>query len=286
MKVLLSGGTGYVGSHLVPALQKRGHTIALLTRKQIAVSHPHITTIYNGLPNLYAFCSEWKPDAVVHLAASVNKGSGIQDVDELAQANVLLPLHMAAAANAAGTELFLNITTFSTSSDTNEYHPQTLYAATKRACEDLLTYFHQSEQLRVCHLAFYDIYGPKQAHARFLNAVLASVLSNEPLEMTAGEQDICFLHVDDAVDAIIHCLNENSNYAGPDPSKFCVYGPEVFLLKSVPERVASALRRPKPEIRHERPYRKNEIMRFAPRYPLLPGWAPKIDFASGIKGIV
>jgi nucleoside-diphosphate-sugar epimerase len=286
MRILLSGGTGYVGSYLIRTLERQGHEVALLVRREVDVTPATIAVPYSGLRALHEFCFTWRPKAVIHLAADVRKGSDIPCVEGLTAANILLPLHMASAANALGGAFFINVSTFSTHSDAGQYHPQTLYAATKRACEDLLAYYNQSEHLTVCNLIFYDVYGPQQPHARFLNEAVASVVSQTPFSMTRGEQDICFLHVTDAADAIAHCLNNKERFKQGDENTFCVYGPEVFLLKTVPERISVALKRPCPLVQHDRPYRKNEIMRFAPRYPLPPDWKPRVHFADGVKAFV
>ena len=285
MRVLISGGTGYVGSHLLPLLEESGHAVAILVRKSTPVAHPKTAIIHSDISSLAAFCVDWRPDAVVHLAADVTKGAEISQIDGLAAANIVLPLHMAAAANASGAKWFINVTTFSTSSDTMDYHPQTLYAATKRACEDLLTYYHQSEAIKICNLVFYDVYGPRQPHARFLNDVISAVMDGTSLSMSKGEQDICFLHVLDAVNAILYCLRERDSLSALSNNTFCVCGPEVFRLRTVPERVAKILNRPYPAVQYDRPYRKNEIMRFSPRHELLSGWKPHFDFEAGIKSI-
>jgi nucleoside-diphosphate-sugar epimerase len=232
---------------------------------------------------LTAFCQEWRPAGVIHMAADVRKGSGIDVVDGLVDANLRLPLRMMAAAKASGAEFFVNITTFSTASDTEAYAPQTLYAASKQACEDLLTYYHQSEDIQVIHLAFYDVYGPGQPHARFLNEAIQAVIQQRPFSTTKGEQEICFVYVMDAVSAVIHAVKTREAIAASGVNKFCVFGPEVFVLSSVTPRIARAIGKPAPMVVAERPYRKNEIMKVAPRWCLLPGWQPVIDFELGIK---
>lgn len=284
MRILLSGGTGYVGSRLVPCLLAEGIEPALVVRRQPAAAMEGVTYVAGqDLTGLATFCGDWRPDGVIHMAADVRKGSGVDVVDGLLDANLRLPLHMIAAAKAAGARFFINITTFSTASDTQEYAPQTLYAASKQACEDLLTYYHQSEGLQVINLVFYDVYGPDQPHARFLNEAIQAVMAQKPFSTTRGEQEICFVHVMDAVAAVLHAVRTHAAIAALGANKFCVHGPEVFVLASVTPRIAAALGLPAPVVVTDRPYRKNEIMKVAPRWELLPGWQPAIDFETGIK---
>jgi len=284
MRILLSGGTGYVGARLTPRLLAEGVSLALAVRRRPTITDDRVVYIdASTLSSLEAFCFDWRPQGVIHLAADVRKGAGTDVVDGLLDANLRLPLHLISAAAAAGARFFINITTFSTASDSLHYAPQTLYAATKQACEDLMTYYHQSEGIQVINLVFYDVYGPDQPHARFLNEAIAAVVQQKPFSTTKGEQEICFVHVQDAVDAIIHALNTRDSIAASGRNKFCIQGPEVFVLSTVIPRIAAALGMPIPTVVTDRPYRKNEIMKVTPRWESLPGWAPRINFDTGVR---
>lgn len=286
MRILVSGGTGYVGAALVQRLIKRGDDVAVLSRHANENADQVSRVLYTGLDDLAKFCAAWQPEAVVHLAANLRKDIEFTSVDALAVANVILPLHLASAANGSGARKFVNISTFSTSFDGRTYSPQTLYAATKKACEDLLTYYHQSEELKVCTLCFYDVYGPKQPHDRFLNSLIKSVVHGSTFSMSPGEQEICFLHLDDAVDSIIHALETPDCFADPSQNTYSVFGPNVYRLGELPQEISRILSKPYVDVVHDKPYRKNEIMKFAPIHPLLPGWTPKVAFNDAINAII
>jgi nucleoside-diphosphate-sugar epimerase len=286
LKILLTGATGYVGSFLLPVLEREGHQVAALLRKPANLSTNVTCVQYNGLDELAKFCDSWSPDAIIHLAADTSKTSNLSAIDGLLAANITLPLHLAAAAKHCDVKCFINVTTFSTAADGCEYFPQTLYAATKKATEDLLTYFHQSEGLKVCNLVFYDVYGPNHPHSRFLNSVMEAILHGTSLSMTSGQQDICFVNVLDAVEALVYCLRTGEITFDADPALFSVHGPEVFKVQDVPKRIASVLGKPLPNITSDRPYRKNEIMIFAPRGKFPGSWRPRISFEQGISQIL
>jgi UDP-glucose 4-epimerase len=285
MRILVSGGTGYVGAALVRRLVERGDTVAVLSRGHAADTDDVTRVPYTTLDDLAEFCNDWRPEAVVHLAASLRKDIEFSSVSALAAANVILPLHLASAANASGANKYINISTFSSSVDGRTYSPQTLYAATKKACEDLLTYYHQSEALKVCTLCFYDVYGPKQPHDRFLNSLIKAVIQGQPFSMSPGKQEICFLHVEDAIESIVYALETPSCFENPAENIYSVFGPSVYQLGELPQAIAKLLSKPDVTLVHDKPYRKNEIMKFSPRHPLLPGWKPNVSFDDAIKAI-
>lgn len=287
MRIAISGGTGYVGVRLASALMAAGHDVAVISRSPGTAEADTDRILYSGnVQELTRDLQAWRPDYAVHLAADVRKGHSPADIDALIASNVTFPMHFASACAEAEVKRFVNISTFSTFSRADRYSPQTFYAATKRATEDLLTFFHQAELLKVCSLCFYDVYGPGQAHQRFLPTLIRSIQSGEAMTMSKGEQEICFLHVDDAVDAVRTALFSDFVWAGADANIFTVYGDEVLTLSDVPAIVAEAAGVALPEIRPTLPYRAREIMRFTPPYDRLPGWAPGTDFRTGVAAML
>ncbi len=101
--------------------------------------------------------------------------------------------------------------------------------------------------------------------------------------MSPGDQEICFLHVSDAVSAVVYSLANNDLFQKDRINIFSVYGNEVFRLKDIPALVAEVFGLPVPKINASLPYRKNEIMRFKPRYARLSGWSPRVTLMEGLR---
>jgi UDP-glucuronate 4-epimerase len=285
MRVLVSGGNGYIGQRLVTELTAGGHIIAVLGRRRVDNVKASKVCIYDGkIDTVSRFMDSWRPEVIVNLAADLAKTADVKTVDGLIDTNVKLTAHLAQAAADIGARKYINISTYSTSTNGIDYRPQTLYAATKRAAEDILTYYHQSMSLIVCTLCFYDVYGPDQSHARFMNDVVRGVRDGS-ITMSPGDQEICFLHVNDAVSAIIYSLEQDRLTQQDRTNIYSVYGDEVFRLKDIPPLVAEVFGLPVPKINATLPYRKNEIMRFNPLYARLTGWTPRVKLREGLRTI-
>lgn len=281
-RVFVSGGSGYVGRRLIETLVANGHQVGALVRRPAAFSAPCEIFAYDGTAQSVGAALSGGFDAIVHLAASLEKSASLESVDTLVDTNVKLLAQLAQAGSLNGVGKFVNISTYSISIDGLNYTPQTLYASTKKAAEDILAYYHQSTPMKACSLRLYDVYGPNQPHSRFLNAVMRAVISGQELVMSRGEQEICFVEVDDVVDAISHCLMTDSAYIDPHENVFSVYGDEVITLSEVPRLVAEAIGRASPPIVASLPYRPNEVMKFHPQCQRLPGWVPSTRFAQGV----
>ncbi len=284
MRILISGGTGYVGRFLCRELLAQGHDIAVITQKPETLDNIPTYTYSGKIQELKKVFDEWSPTHVIHLAADVSKVINSDTIDKMLAANIVLPAHLLQISEEFSVQRFINISTFSTSIDGITYSPQTFYASTKKAAEDLAAFYSLRTDLSVITLCFYDIYGPNQPHARFLNDVITAVKENKELNMSPGEQEICFLNIHDAIDAMIYALTLEI-----DPHKvntYCVYGNEIFQLKTVPQEVARILNFDLPKIVHSFPYRKVEIMKFSPPHPLLKGWSAKTSFSQGINEIM
>lgn len=287
MRVLISGGTGYVGQRLVSVLKAKHDEVAVLSRSPTLEMKDVLHCAYDGSgESVLRFLNYWKPSVVVHLAANLSKSASMNVVDELIDANVRLTAHLAQGCTDNAVQKFINISTYSTSLTGRFYQPQTLYAATKKAAEDILAFYHQSTEVNVCNLCFYDVYGPMQPHARLLNSIIDSIRIGEKVTLSPGRQEICYLYIDDAVLAISYCIDNERCFIDPVQNIFTVYGDEILLVNEVPDLVAKVLGVAPPSLDCSLSYRKNEIMFFRPPYARLPGWKPSVLLHDGLRSTI
>ncbi len=211
-KVLLTGVTGYLGSHLAKALVEAGHSVVGLKRQtsslhRLATLLPKLTLLdVDGadLPGLLG--QQGKIDAVIHTAASYGrKGEGNSQIVE---ANLSFPLRLLDAAVAAGIPVFIN-------TDTALDKFLNAYSLSKTQFAEWGGYVARQQKIRFINLRLEHFYGAGDDQTKFTAHVINSCLNNVPeLRLTPGEQRRDFIYVDDVVAAYMVLLGKQESLNG------------------------------------------------------------------------
>jgi CDP-paratose synthetase len=145
MRIALTGATGFIGTHLVPALVARKHEVAVLARaaSDTGVFAPlgdhcrvYTADTYDDLQKCF---SAFRPDAVIHLATLYLNQHTPADLPALINSNILFGTQVLEAMRETGTRNFLYFATRWQHLDDEAYKPANLYAATKQAFMDIVT---------------------------------------------------------------------------------------------------------------------------------------------------
>ena len=232
MRYLVTGGAGFIGSHLVEALLARGDSVTVLddcstgSLNNLAgvAGNARLTVIHGSVCDEVAVdeaCA--MADAVIHLAAAV----GVRRILEKRVASIVTNLRgtevMLRAATAHGRLPFLLASTsevygkldqapFREDNDSvfgaSSLHRWS-YACSKLMDEFLALAYHRERKLPVTIARFFNVTGPRQsaAYGMVLPRFCVAAKSGQPLEVHGdGGQSRCFLHVTDAVSALIALL--------------------------------------------------------------------------------
>jgi UDP-glucose 4-epimerase len=174
MRALVTGGAGFIGSHVVDALLARGDDVAVVDdlssgrREHVPDGVPlHVTDIAEIAPVM----NEQRPDVVFHLAAQVDVRKSVADPAHDARVNVAGTASVLEAARAAGASRVLLASTggalygesvpLPTPEDTPPA-PFSPYGASKAAAETYLALFTRLHGLSTMALRFGNVYGPRQ----------------------------------------------------------------------------------------------------------------------------
>jgi nucleoside-diphosphate-sugar epimerase len=288
---LLTGATGFVGSHLLRHLVDSKWDVHILRRpssRAISAEISNIPVYEHGgsTSDLIDVFQQIRPDVVFHLAALVRSDNSADDVEPLVRSNVLLTAQLAEAAANAGTRGFVNTGSFWQHFGNSTYDPVNLYAATKQAAEDILRAFTCAGGLHAITLVLFDTYGPLDPRRKLFTFLRESAASGDTLDMSPGDQFVELVHVDDVASAFLLAADRVSKGLSQQYERFKVDSGLPRRLKDVVGLYARLSPRP-PHINWGgRPYREREIMQPWSAGTRLPGWAPRIDLESGISQLL
>ena len=259
--LLVTGGAGFIGSHLVEKLVADGHQVTVLDnfndfyepdikRANLSAVSDSIRLIEGDITDrqlVDRVFEEQSFDKVVHLAARAGVRPSIDDPEAYITTNINGTYYLLDAARRTGVEQFV----FSSSSSVygkNEKMPfseedridQTIspYAATKLAGEQLCSNFAHLYGMRVVCLRFFTVYGPRQRPDLAISKFTRLISNDEPIERYGdGSTARDYTYVEDIVRGVVGALG----YRGKDFDIFNLGGSQTVTLNGLIEAVEEAL---------------------------------------------
>jgi nucleoside-diphosphate-sugar epimerase len=283
---LITGATGFVGSHLAEHLASQGWRVTLLVRPTAKEPRSALQQfprfVFDGkTESLVEYMREKKPDVVFHLASLFRAVHVTADVTPLVESNVLLGTQLLEAASLTGVRNFVNTGTVWQHFSGEVYDPVNLYAATKQAFEGVLTYYTNATDLRAITLKLSDTYGPEDERGKLVSVLDRASRTGETITMPPGEQLVDIVHVFDVVRAFRMAAERLMN---DSVERFETYFVTARRPMKLREWVTEYVRIAGLDLKIEwgvRPYRPRELM-VPYSGPSLPGWKPEYDLERGV----
>ncbi|MBQ8100288.1 MAG: NAD(P)-dependent oxidoreductase [Paludibacteraceae bacterium] len=295
-RILLTGATGYIGRRVAEQLTLRLPDCRILTlnrdpaKAQQLMPWPQCT--HAGARDAAAV-QAFRPEVVLHLATLSTSRSDSAVIAPMLEANIhygvwlLDQLASLAASSDCGSSspvTFVNVGSFA------EYRlgPEAglrdayLYTATKSAFRHFVRFYADLTGMRVLTAVPYSVYGGRDTQKKLMDYMLDSMNAPEPVDMTAGEQVLDFVHVDDVVQFFVNVAKDPQALPEGEYHLGTGVGTRVRDLADMLSRLTG-----KPlHIRWGgRPYRPLDVMHaVAPHNPLLASfWTPRITLETGLR---
>ena len=287
-RALLSGITGFIGTHLARALVGRGVEVHAVIRPgsridRVADLVPRVSLHEDdgSIHGLIDLARRVRPEVCFHLATHFVAEHTAADIDLLAESNVAFPMRLAEAAASGGCRRFVNAGTAWQHVEGAPYRPKSLYAATKQAFEDVLRYYAESDRLTVCTLTIFDTYGPDDHRGKLVSTLVRAARSGETLAMGSGHQLIDLLYIDDAVAAFLLAAGGDESMAA-----YSLSGGHPVTIRELVEVVGRLAGRPVRVEWGKRPDRPNEMLTLWDAGPRLAGWRPEVGLEDGLRRVL
>ena len=271
-------------------LLRLGHNVYAIIREKSNTSSLHYKNRvkfhkYNSVNELKNFIKEKKIEGVIHLASCYLKKHSPDDIESLINSNVLFGSEIIEASVNANVSWFVNTGTFWQHFNKRIYSPVNLYAATKQAFMDILTYYKETTNINIVTVKLNDTYGPDDTRPKIFNLWERIASTGEEINMTAGEQLIDIVYIDDVVDAYVQLLDllDSSNSKMKLFESYIISSNEIMTLKKMAEIYQEETGCILKINWGKLPYSKREFMKPYAEGTAIPGWSPKVSFKDGIK---
>ena len=288
INVLVSGGTGYIGSNLLKKLINDGgvNITAIYNKTAPNFKNNDITWVkYNGDYKSLNVIEE-KIDVIFHLATYFKTKHTSIDINSMINSNILLGAHLLEFAKENNINKFINTSTYAQSIDHSSFNPQNFYTSTKQAFEDILKYYTESGIVKNITLSLHDTYGPNDNRPKFINLVIDALDDNCPFKMSPGNQEINYVYIDDVIDAYCIAFNLLMQNKIDKSETFSVIGNEPMTLNKLVEYVSSTVGKKIVTNAGFFKYREREIMKSIQKFNKIPNWEPKVTLSEGVKIII
>lgn len=227
-RVFLTGAGGFIGANLTRSLFKKNYDVHILSHtnelswrlqniaKELNIHKGNITDFIS----LKQALQKAKPDYIIHLA--VYGAYHFQnDLGKITQTNIIGTKNLLEASIDIPYKCFINTGSSSEygykntpMKETDFCDPVSYYAATKLAAAHLCKIFAQINNKPIVTFRLFSVYGPYEAPARLVPAVMKALIKKETIKLSPGKQRRDFIYVQDVCDAYLQTLKLGSKLKG------------------------------------------------------------------------
>ena len=298
-RILVTGGGGFLGSHLCEKLLEQGHEVICVdnfyTGSRANIAHLVSNPLFEILRHDICFPLYVEVDEIYNLACPASPIHYQFDPVQTTKTSVHGAINMLGLAKRVKAKI-LQASTSEVYGDP-KIHPQTedywgnvnpigtrsCYDEGKRCAETLFFDYHRQHKLQIKVARIFNTYGPRMHpnDGRVISNFIMQALTDRDITVYGdGEQTRSFCYVDDLIDGLIKLMDTEDDFTGP----INLGNPKEFMILELAEKVIK-LTGAKSKIKHEGlpsddPRQRQPDIGFAKKSL---GWEPKIELEKGLK---
>jgi UDP-glucuronate decarboxylase len=303
-RVLVTGGSGFIGSHLCERLLNDGYDVLCVdnyyssTKDNIAhlLDNPRFEVIRHDV----TFPLYVEVDEIYHLACPASPVHYQRDPVQTTKTAVHGSINMLGLAKRTGAKILLTSTsevygdplvhpqTEDYWGNVNPIGPRACYDEGKRAAETLFFDYHRQHNLKIKVVRLFNTYGPRMHpyDGRVVSNFVVSALTGTPLTVYGeGQQTRSFCYIDDLIEGLISMMHSGDEVTGPinlgNPGEFTIAELADLVIEQT-RTTAGIEYRPLPQddpVRRQPDItRAKSVLGWGPSIPLDDGLARTIDF--------
>lgn len=287
-KCIITGATGYIGSHVLKYLLSKGWECHIISDPRFGydnikdvLSEIDVFEYSGDVNSLCEYFKNVDADVVFHLAAAVITNYKPEQVPVLIQSNVQFGTEILEAMKSSKTKLLVSTGSYWQNYNSDTYNPVDLYAATKEAFEKIVQYYVDAYAFRHINLRLFDVYGEDDRRPKLWNTLRDIADTNQRIAVSPGEQLLDLIHISDV------CTAYEAAYvllSCDDTIKNEVYGVRTGCQYTLKEAIMLFERTLQKTINVDfgaKRYKEREVMKPSEKYKFLPNWKSKVSIEEG-----
>lgn len=287
-KCIITGATGYIGSHVLRHLLSKGWDIHIIADPKFGYENiKDVLTqidVYEYAGDINGLClyfQKIQADVVFHIAAAVITNYKLEQVPILIQSNVQFGSEILEAMKLSKTRLIVSTGSYWQNFNTDDYNPVDLYAATKEAYEKIIQYYVDAYGFRHVNLRLFDVYGEDDKRPKLWNLLKEIAGTDKHISVSPGEQLLDLIHISDvctayeaAYNVLCSDISQKNEIYGVRTGKTVTLKEAVAIMEKVSGRIINVDFGAKK-------YKDREIMKPCDKYKFLPNWKAKVSIDKG-----
>jgi UDP-glucuronate decarboxylase len=302
-RILVTGGAGFLGSHLCERLVHQGHDVVCLDnfftsqksniehllglRNFELVRHDVTEPIMLEVDEIYNLACPAAPGHYQYNPIKTTKTSVIGAINMLGLAKRVRARILHASTSEVYGDPDVHPQPESYRGNVNPIGPRACYDEGKRCAETLFFDYHRQNRVRIRVIRIFNTYGPRMHpyDGRVVSNFIRQALAGEPITLYGdGSQTRSFCYVDDLIDGMLAMMNGPEDFTGPmnlgNPDEFTIRQLAEQIVREVGGRSAIVQAR---ELPPDDPKQRRPDISLA---KATLGWVPKVPLAVGLKRTV